>query len=478
MALSLLALIAGYATAAFGLFEAVMGAWLWHLAATRHLLTPLSAALLGLTLTSLSLGLAVLGAWAARRGSRARRWWLWFGGLRPWGTAAEGQPAEARALTEQAVAQAFAGGDLPKARRLLDRWLEEHPTDPAARRDLVAVLAASGEGEALVERLRAEEAGSWRLGMLEAVLADGSLHALPQRGYCARPLVVLLLLALPLAGLQALALGGPLKQALVVRWRQPFTFFSESDFETGQTAHFTVYHHDPSVFAEVSAMAEEALAWNARIYGMGLEGFGGGRLKLYVCATQSEYLKRSPYTLPWQAAVTVPQLGAIYLYLPRSDGQAAQRYMLRDTLAHETGHLFFDRAFPRLHGESWLEEGWCTWLGTRFAYESGLVSESYLSFVGRHYLAGLKDRRLPFTAFLEGRPQGLQGRDIHTFYMQGFSIVALLIEYQGLGGAARFMDFLRAYALKGQVESALSETYGPKINGMDDLQGMWLLFMT
>jgi hypothetical protein len=40
------------------------------------------------------------------------------------------------------------------------------------------------------------------------------------------------------------------------------------------------------------------------------------------------------------------------------------------------------------------------------------------------------------------------------------------------------MSFLRSYGRSKDMNQALGEIYSPRIRNMDDLQGIWLLFMT
>jgi hypothetical protein len=258
-----------------------------------------------------------------------------------------------------------------------------------------------------------------------------------------------------------------------------FVFFDDAGLDRAESEHFIYhYHSQNATFLNFTRFhAEHALEADCAVFNMAPAQFTSPKTSLYMAESEKDFLSRSPYVKSWEAGVTVPSLHAIFMYLPDKGNQALQ---VKDTLGHEIGHVLFNRLFPDLNRDTWLNEGLAMYLGTHYAHQGSSIAQAYLPWVDSYYFQDLRQRHLPFSTFLSASPQHMSSiGDINTFYMQGFSIVVLLMDYLGNdGGPQRFMSFLRSYGRSKDMNQALGEIYSPRIRNMDDLQGIWLLFMT
>jgi len=434
-------------------------AWMW-------------AAFASLSLLLVGLAMAVL--WRAKL---ARGFHRHFGGL----PAIKAGPEAGHALTLTGVQGAFAQGDILRAQRMLDRWLDAHPDDQGARAWRLICWAHNPELSGLVAgQLELDEPGSPRQRWLKGPARRGpALHRM-DKPWALWALALPLLLCLSLAGLEAWYFSGLLDKDLNARiYKTNFDFFSEDGFDRAETEHFIYrYHSQNELFLNFARFhAERALEADCAIFGMDPSQFTSPKTSLYLADSEKEFLARSPYTKSWEAGVTVPELHAIYMFLPDKGDQALQ---VKNILGHEIGHVLFSRMFPDLTRDTWLNEGLAMYLGTHYAHQGSTIPQAYLPWVDQRFFQGLRQRHLPFSTFLSASPQRMGSiGDINTFYMQGFSIVVLLMDYLGSnGGPGHFMAFLRSYGRSKDMNQALAEAYSPRIKSMDDLQGIWLLFMT
>jgi hypothetical protein len=430
------------------------------------------AALAALGLLLMLLAMAAL--WRARL---ARGFLRHFGGLPP----LPAEPEAGRELTLKGAQAAYEQGDIARAQRMLERWLEAHPGDQGAREWRLVCWAHSREMSGLVAgQLELDEPGSLRQRWAQRLPKRGpALHQL-ESPLALWAVMLPLLLCLSLAGAEAWHLSGKLGSQLnAALSKADFDFFSSEGFDRAESEHFIYrYHSQDQVFLNFARFhAEHALEADCAAFGMDPSQFTSPKTSLFLADSEGEFLARSPYTKSWEAGVTVPELHAIYMFLPDKGDQALQ---VKNILGHEIGHVLFSRLFPDLTRDTWLNEGLAMYLGTHYAHQGSAISQAYLPWVDQHYFQGLRQRHLPFSTFLSASPQRMGSLgDISTFYMQGFSIVVLLMDYLGSdGGPQRFMAFLRSYGRSKDMNQALAEAYGPRIKGMDDLQGIWLLFMT
>jgi len=424
-----------------------------------------------------SLLLLILAMAALWRAKLARGFHRHFGGL----PSLDAGFDAARALTLTGAQGAFAQGDMLRAQRMLDRWLESHPEDQGARSWLLVCRAHNSEDDgSLAGQLELAEPGSARLRWLKGPARRGpALHRM-DRPWALWAWALPLLLCLPLVGWEAWAVTNQIDADLKASlYKANFDFFSEEGFDRAETEHFIYrYHSQNELFLNFARFhAERALEADCAIFGMDPSQFTSPKTSLYLADSEKEFLARSPYTKSWEAGVTVPELHAIYMFLPDKGDQALQ---VKNILGHEIGHVLFSRLFPDLTRDTWLNEGLAMYLGTRYAHQGSTIPQAYLPWVDQRFFQGLRQRHLPFSTFLSASPQRMESiRDINTFYMQGFSIVILLMDYLGSdGGPGHFMSFLRSYGRSKDMNQALAEAYSPRIKSMDDLQGIWLLFMT
>jgi hypothetical protein len=392
---------------------------------------------------------------SARRCASRRRFILLFS---RWFPLAERE--DEAGLLARGARESFERKDFPKSQRLLDRALSLSPSQPLLHQNLANVLALSGRLEELRAHLaihepngpRAKFMSKRRTRRLDLPLWTALSAAF--LGLCLASSLGFGLWLAPQVGLDDL---------------RPDRLFSAEDFRTYEDEQFLAYYHDPAFLSFTLATAREALRSDLEHYGLSRDQFGGSKIRLYLCDTQKEYLARAPFTRSWEGGCSLPEQRCIYLWHP---GNAAE---LKNILAHELSHLCTYQFFSGIKDrDDWLNEGLACYLGYTFGLKGLPVTVPV--WLRENVFADLKERHLPFQAFLSATPHeyGDDTDKIGLFYTQGFSVVFMLIEYFG---EENFYKFLRTYARTNDISSALAETY-PKISNIQDLQGMWLLFMT
>ncbi len=201
-------------------------------------------------------------------------------------------------------------------------------------------------------------------------------------------------------------------------------------------------HEAPSWRRQVADVAGQALTQSLDFLGLPADSFGPGQIHLFLCADQAEYLARSPFTKSWEAGSALPEKHQIYLYrFP--DNQASYFEVV---LAHELTHLCYHRLVPASRSDSWLNEGLADYLGYKFGLERAHFPRQ--AWLMANVFNALKKEALPFDAFLTENPQTMgDDKAIDLFYIQGFSIVDVLIEQYG---REPFLHFLRVFGHRGR----------------------------
>jgi hypothetical protein len=244
--------------------------------------------------------------------------------------------------------------------------------------------------------------------------------------------------------------------------------FSTEDFKVATHGSFTLYYHDEVFMQRTADIADDALAGSLEFLDLPASTFGPGQIQLFLCSDQKEYLARSPYTKSWEGASALPEKQQVYLY--RFPDRMRISYEV--TVAHELTHLCYYKVLPGAGQNSWLNEGFADYMGYKFALERAHYPRQ--AWLMNNYFVGLKNKALPFQAFLDDNPQ-LMGdtQQINTFYVQGFSIVYVLIEQYG---RPAFLRFLRVLATGKTLADSLAACY-PTIRSAGDLGAVWDLFM-
>jgi hypothetical protein len=420
---------------------------------------------------------ALLGYWGFRRSQDSRKFWSLFKLLPVLGEAPHETALQGRKQLETAVHHALREDKPGMAERLLNNQLALFSQDPAIWHALGHVRAHAGDAEALAAFERSglfEE----KIEILRKLLKTPRFHQLGSLGQNLLPLSVLAFFILPiLGGMFWLGL-----QAAEVVTENKYEgrhdvgeFFYQKGLNFEETDMFKIYYSDPYFKDECKQALGPIVTALSEAYNYGSEQVAHSKWSLYLCANKDEFFKRAPFMDKWAAGCFAPSMQSLFFYnVPGND------YHTSEVMAHELSHAYFDRVFKGIEEKSWLNEGTAMYFGTKLSYTLA-TQGSYLGFVNFHYFKDLKISHLPFSTFLEVSPHQLSNEaDIKTFYMQGFSLVVLLCDYQGqgMGGSKRFVDFLRDYTVTKDINKALAQNYGPRINNMDDLQGMWLLFMT
>jgi aminopeptidase N len=191
-------------------------------------------------------------------------------------------------------------------------------------------------------------------------------------------------------------------------------------------------------------------------------------MRLYLCETREEYLRRTPSAPPWEQASALPVLDSIYIHrLPPE-----QSIYFESVLAHELAHLLYHRFYPVAGNDAWLNEGLADYLGYAFALDrAGFARQAWLD---EHVFKQLEGQTIPFDRFFQVDPHRISNtQEVATFYRQGFSVVFMLIEHYG---QEQFLTFLRAYRRGDRdVAKALAEAY-PTIQNTEGLASVWSLF--
>lgn len=370
------------------------------------------------------------------------------------------KPGTHLAAIESGAKRAFLLAEYPQAALLLGKAMALEPGNPELIRNLASTQAMSSDHEALGNHLAIHEMDSPRWKFMVQLRHKGRLARSSR-----------LLPSLAPMGLFFLLAALPVGQVVVEGWSYVLRLsrgFSSENFEVAETAHFEIYYHDEKFLGRTMPIAEEALAYDLKSYGLPEGPFSSQKIKLYLCDSQKEYLARSPRPRSWEQACAMPSIRSIYLWNPPDP----YGIHLKTTLAHEVSHLCFHQVWYD-EDDDWLNEGLACYLGFRYALQDTDVT--FKPWMLEHVFKGLKKKRLPFHHFLEATPSSFRDdtAGIELFYNQGFSVVFMLIEYFG---EENFFRFLKAYSANKSIERAL-ETSFPKISNIQDLQGMWLLFM-
>jgi hypothetical protein len=202
------------------------------------------------------------------------------------------------------------------------------------------------------------------------------------------------------------------------------------------------------------------------------------RVKIYLYPSHASFLQATGQP-QWSEGM------ADYLEKTIASYQGSPHFLI-SVLPHEIGHLIF-RDFVGFKGEVplWLDEGVAQWAEKRKRREykaiaKRLFEESEL--LGLNDLMKLDIRRLRTTtdviyvrpAFTrDGEPATiiLDGETlVHTYYLQGVSLVGFLIERYG---SNQFAHFCRQLRDGKQLNEALRFVYSTKIRDMDELEERW-----
>ena len=248
--------------------------------------------------------------------------------------------------------------------------------------------------------------------------------------------------------------------------------FSEADFKVSVQGPFTIHYHDEAFMQETADIAREALADSLKFLDLPADSFAPGQIGLFLCADQREYLSRSPFTRAWEAASAVPSKHQIYFYKLAEKEQI----FFEVVVAHELTHLCYHRIVPSNADDGWLNEGFADYMGYKFGLERNIDKTHYApkAWLMEKHFASLKKKALPFENFLTESPRDMKDTErISTFYVQGFSIVYVLIEQYGRDD---FLHFLRVFGAGKPLAQALATAY-PTIRDAPALQAVWELFM-
>jgi len=415
----------------------------------------------------LPLGLLVgLDLWALRRSLKAANLLLGFG---RWPAPLQGLVLEpGAAMSLRAAHDAFSHGDLERCQRLLDRLpgdLTQAPLRLARGRCLVllgrmeearSLLAQGGEAPYMQGWLKPRRwLWQWhRRPYLGEADARRALNTGPSG------LAVLVLL---------LGLGGvawPFVQAIQVPTTALARGFDVSGFEGGASGRIAVHYHDRRWANQVWDIADDALDQDLAFFNLPPDTFGARQIHLFLCDDQAEYMRRSPQPSAWEAACALPDKDAIFIYkLPPE-----QRVYFEIVMAHELSHLVYHKLGIKGDKDSWLNEGVADYLGYRYGLEKYRIPRQ--AWLMEHAFKDLRKHALPFQQFFQVEPHHLPDAEVSTFYMQGASMVYMLIENYG---KEPFLLFMNRYASTGDINRSLAATY-PTLPSVEALGAVWGLF--
>jgi hypothetical protein len=246
--------------------------------------------------------------------------------------------------------------------------------------------------------------------------------------------------------------------------------FDTTSMQREQHESFVVYSSSSDFTKRALPLAQEALNYDLEFFGLSREQTP--IITLILSGSAEEYHRRSSgFSQSWQAGMADSSRSQIHVYdLPAYRGREAMAN-LEVLLAHEIAHLCFAKVLPHAKNDTWLNEGLADYVGYRFALSRhGYAMDAWLK---ANMFKQLLEKSLPFKTFVMSHPNGMSSDDVKTFYLQGFSVVYVLIERYG---KESFVNFLRYASQDGDLDKALRKAY-PSIQGIQQLGGIWDLYM-
>lgn len=432
--------------------------------------------------------LSATGIWFCLR---RRRLFLEFG---CWQESPPDEHQERRAMVSGAR-YAFMEGDFEKAQRFLARYLDQRPGDNSARMNLVCSLVMLGRLEEAVPLLslagdprrqlsRIKPLKGWEIFLARTrSFTESQIASSRKTGVLA---AMLLALILPQAWLLTKNgenlyegtivtvlpfLGEDMKEVVTEGLRETYDVngLVEADFKRLETESFIFFYHDEALLKKSRAIAEPGLEFDLDFFGLPHNHFNNHKIKIFLCDNQQEYLKRSPFANSWEAGCAVSSRNVFYTYWPTNRNEAA---FYPSTVTHELCHIVYYQIIPGIGQDSWLNEGVASYQGFLYLLDSYHVPPS--AWLKQNLFKDIAVKPLPFELFLHHRPQELKSeKEVSQFYLQGHSMVFVLLHFYGKDN---FLKFLHNFSRTQDMNKALNESY-ETIHSLDDLHGVWSLFM-
>jgi hypothetical protein len=440
--------------------------------------------------------LAVLGLWLCvgiiRSCLRRRLFLKLFG---QWIELGSEENPELRSVLKGARSE-FMSGRFSKVARLLERFLQERPANNEAQLNLavcqvltghiddaISLLEVAGDPRKQVVRLRPRERWekifSWNQSYSESQVER---FQEPWRILAILGLGVLITITLIfydqnfvseglfLAGRPFMDKGMTDTVADLEYESYDTDGLKVEDFHKFETENLIYYYHDEAFMQKASAIAESALSFDLKFFNLPPNQFARHKIRVFLCDTKEEYLKRSPFASPWEGGCAIPSRNIFYLYREGSSEELNPYFMV--TVAHELCHICYYQIIPDIGQDSWLNEGLACYQG--YLYLCNQYQLPPESWVKENLFKNITLTPLPFDLFLNSRPQELATTaEVYQFYNQGHSMVFVLIQYYGKDA---FLNFLHNYSRTKDMNASLSAAYDT-IHSMDDLHGIWTLFM-
>jgi hypothetical protein len=405
-----------------------------------------------------------LGLWLCLR---RRQFMLAFG---RWQEGGDPESPEKRALAGGAR-EAFMEGDFAKSARMLQRYLEGRPADNAERLNLASCLVLLGRPEEAMALI--EVAGDPRGQLRYLAPAQGPAKWFsPARPFsraqalqaAARPLV--LRLALLFGAASALLVH---EESKISAWllARDSSGLQEADFKRAESANIILLYHDEALAGVVRSIADEALLSDLKFFNLPENQFQSHKIKVFLCDSQQEYLKRSPFASSWEAGAAVPDKNTFYIYVKNRKIDP----FFYETVAHELCHICYYQINSGLSQDSWLNEGLARFQGFNYlCFKYNLPGAAWIK---ENVFRDIAKAPLPFELFLHHRPQELENvEQVSQFYNQGHSMVYVLIQYYGKDS---FLKFLHNFSRSQDMNASFAGAYD-SIHSLDDLQAIWSLF--
>ena len=380
--------------------------------------------------------------------------------------------AERRHLVSMAR-DLFMDGGYAKAAKLLERYLEQRPSDNASRLNLanclvldghidqaLPLIELAGDSRKQLRWLRQEEG---KLRYFSIVQPMNDLQVAKARKVW--PLLWQFSILFVVAGWFLVAeINADQTQLDKSQW----TGLHESDFKRVETENIIYFYHDEQLISQVEEIAERALDYDLKFLNLPANQFSARKIRFFLCSSKEEYLLHSAYSKRWEGGVAYPSEGIFYTYVEQGK---LDSYFL-NVVAHELCHICYYQTNSKLSQDSWLNEGLASYQGYNFEYET--LNAPVAAALKEQAFRGIADHPLPFEIFLHDRPQSLSSvADVDKFYMQGLSMVYVLIRFYGKDP---FLKFVHTFGMTQDMNQALSASYD-SIHSLDDLYGVWSLFM-
>jgi hypothetical protein len=435
---------------------------------------------------ALGLCLCSTGVWYFRR---RRRLMLEFG---QWQESPPDEQQERRALISGAR-DAFMDSDFEKSGRLLQRYLEQRPGDNVARMNLACGLVMQGKIDEAIPLLTLAGDPRRQVSLLKPARAWERILAY-NRSYTSGQIlrsqkiwslaVVLCVLALPQAFLiyanwnnltegsqSALMpfLSDDLRKVVAADMMAKYNVngLLDQDFKRAESTNIVFYYHDEALFQRALDIAEDALQFDLAFFNLPSNHFEAHKIRIYLCDSQKEYLKRSPFAATWEAGAAIPSQNVFYIYI--RDRKLDPFFL--ETVAHELCHICYFQINSGIAQDSWLNEGLARYQGFSYLCKEYQIPCSV--FVKENIFKDIARKPLSFELFLHHRPQELSSvADVTQFYNQGHSMVYVLIQYYGKDS---FLKFLHNFSMTQDMNASFAGAYD-SIHNLDDLHGIWTLF--